>query len=82
MEDKEYEKRIESEARAAKPIKNEDLVCKDCTYRLNDTDIFKRGQEDDVGRLYGPTSLCIQFTDSKPDKVLLGGECEKYEREV
>ena len=81
MTDSNFEKRIESEARAAKPIKNKDLVCKDCTYRLNDTDMFKKGQEDEEGRLYGPTSLCLQFTERKPNKVLLGGECEKYEKE-
>lgn len=46
-------------------IKNENLVCKDCIFRLDDTDIPCN------------TSMCKMF-EVKPDEVLDGGECIEY----
>lgn len=58
------EKRIQSEAQATVRITNNDLVCKDCLLRL----------PDDV--ILGNTSKCEAYPVCKPNKVLLGGECD------
>lgn len=76
-----FEDRIKSEGMTAGPVLNEDLVCADCDNRFNDSELFKNGELDETGRLYGPTCLCVEFLDGKPNDVLLGGECAKYERE-
>ena len=49
-------------------IKNENLVCKDCLHKYNDTDMPCN------------TSKCELFT-IKPEEVLDGGECYEYEQE-
>lgn len=49
-------------------ITNNDLVCKDCTMRYDDTTIT------------GNTSKC-EFYDVKPNDILLGGPCDVYEGE-
>ena len=46
-------------------ITNNDLVCKDCIYRFNDSETI------------GNTSKC-EWYDTKPDKVLNGSICEMY----
>ena len=65
---KDYEKRIESEQRCMKRITNNDLVCKDCIYKFDDSMKF------------GNTSVCEVY-DVKPGKVLLGGDCDRYSKE-
>lgn len=60
--------RIESEARACRRITNNDLVCKDCIYRLDDSVIL------------GNTSRCKKYS-WKPNKVSVGGECDEYKLE-
>lgn len=62
-------KRIESEAKCTRRITNDDLVCKDCVSRYDDH--IKMGN----------TSVCKKY-DEKPNQVLSGGSCEKYEKEV
>lgn len=59
--------RIKIEARGKTRITNEDLVCRDCTYKLDDSEAL------------GNTSRCSKFT-SKPSNVLLGGDCDEYQR--
>ena len=49
-------------------IKNENLICKDCRKRYDDTDLPCN------------TSKCQAF-DIKPDEVLDGGDCIEYESE-
>ena len=65
---KDYEKRIESEQQCMKRITNNDLVCKDCIYKFDDSMKF------------GNTSVCEVY-DVKPGKVLLGGDCNRYSKE-
>lgn len=65
MKDKNIYKRYESEQKAFMRITNDNLKCKDCLYKYDDTTI------------YGNTSKCSMF-NHKPDKVILGGECNKY----
>lgn len=60
--------RIESESRAATRITNNDLICRDCVYRLNDTKIYRN------------TSQCKVYI-SKPNSVYLGKGCEEYKKE-
>ena len=52
-----------------KRITNDDLVCKDCAFRLDDSEI------------YGNTSRCEVFPDIKPGKVINGGKCDEYLRD-
>lgn len=47
---------------------NESLKCKDCTHRFDDKEIPCN------------TSKCEKF-GVKANKVLLGGDCDEYERE-
>lgn len=68
MSSKEFKKRIQSEQQAFGRITNEQLTCHNCAYRLDDTEIC------------GNTSKCEMYT-SKPNNVLLGGECELKEEE-
>ena len=61
--------RIESEARACRRITNNDLVCKDCIYRLDDSVIL------------GNTSRCKKYP-WKPSKVKSErSECDEYKPE-
>lgn len=66
MNKKDFEKRIISEQQCMKRITNDDLVCKTCEYKFDDS--IKLGN----------TSTCEIFT-VKPGKVLLGGDCDEYE---
>ena len=68
MSNSDFEKRIESESRSVSAITNADLVCRDCIYRLDDSE-----------RL-GNTSQCKRYI-SKPNQVLLGRDCEEYRKE-
>lgn len=64
--------RIKSEAMAAMPIRNADLICKDCLFRYDDSEIP------------GNTGKCDvypEYPDYKPNEVIKGGDCEYYERE-
>lgn len=63
-----FEKRIESEARAVTRITNSLLKCKDCKFRLDDSKIL------------GNTSQCMQYP-LKSNKVLKGENCPKYQKE-
>lgn len=65
---KEFEKRIESEQSCMKRVTNDDLVCRDCTHKLDDS--VKLGN----------TSTCEVY-EVKPGKVLLGGDCDEHEIE-
>ena len=58
-------KRIASEQLCMKRITNDDLVCKDCAFVLDDS--IKLGN----------TSTCEKFT-TKPNQVLVGGDCDEY----
>lgn len=65
---KDLKKRIESEAQSVTRITNSLLICKDCKFRLDDSQIL------------GNTSRCKQYP-LKPNQVIKGGECPKYEKE-
>lgn len=69
MNQEEFKKKIQSEAKATRRITNQDLVCKDCKSRFDDRIKF------------GNTSACKRY-DIKPNAVLLGKSCEEYEKEV
>ena len=62
----ELKKRVVSEQQCMKRITNNDLVCKYCIFAFDDT--VKLGN----------TSVCEKF-DSKPNQVLLGGDCDEHE---
>lgn len=62
-------KKINSEQKCIRRITNDDLVCKDC--------IFKN---DDSKRI-GNTSSCKLFNE-KSNEVLLGGKCLKYKNKI
>ena len=79
MESK-IEERIKNESMACKTIKNKNLVCKDCMFRFDDSDPRKNLTYNDEGRLYAPTSICEKY-EEKPNKVLLGKECDEYAKE-
>lgn len=64
---KELKKRIVSEQQCMKRITNNDLACKDCAFVYDDS--VKLGN----------TSKCEKF-NVKPNKVLLGGECDEYRK--
>lgn len=68
MNETNIKKRIVSEQQCMKRITNDDLVCKTCTHKYDDS--VKLGN----------TSTCEVF-DVKPGKVLLGGDCDEYEFE-
>lgn len=67
----ELKERIESEARSVMRISNDQLVCKDCKFRWDDSEIF------------GNTSQCGKFPNySKPVGVVFHGEnCPEYQKE-
>ncbi|MFR7762998.1 MAG: hypothetical protein ACLU1S_08050 [Eubacterium sp.] len=50
-------------------IKNNDLVCKDCEYCFDDE------------KLPCNTSKCMIY-EMKPDEVIDGGDCIKYEKKI
>lgn len=50
-------------------IKNADLMCNDCMYRYDDSQVF------------GNTSRCEMYQDCKPSEVLDGNECWLYDKE-
>lgn len=64
-----FEKRIKEESKGLFRVTNNSLRCRDCVYRLDDSEVF------------GNTSQCKQYI-LKPGKVLKGEDCEKYEREI
>ena len=70
MKDEKLKSRIENEAQSARPIRNKDLVCKDCAYRFLDESTPSN------------TSKCDIFDVSKPASVLLGKECRFYVSET
>lgn len=47
-------------------VKNDNLQCEDCLYKLDDTGTPCN------------TSKCEKFPKMKPVKVLSGGECDEY----
>lgn len=59
-------KKIESEQQCMRRVTNDDLVCKTCIYKFDDS--VKLGN----------TSICEMY-DVKPSEVLLGGDCDEYE---
>lgn len=65
---KSFEKKIKSEQKAFGRITNKQLVCHNCIYRLDDSEIC------------GNTSKCEMYT-SKPNQVLLGEDCELKQEE-
>lgn len=67
--EKEFGKRIENEAMGAVRLTNDMMRCKDCIARYDDSEKF------------GNTSICEIFQDGKPNKVLLGGNCDEYIKE-
>lgn len=67
MDKKEIKKRIASEQQCMKRVTNNDLVCNDCEFAYDDS--VKLGN----------TSICEKY-DLKPNKVLLGGECNEYKK--
>lgn len=71
----ELEDRIKSEYKCHASITNEDLTCKDCRYSYDDTNPEKNFKTED-GVTYAPTTVCEKF-DMKPNKVLLGKECDE-----
>lgn len=64
----ELEKRIESEGQGSSRMTNDDLKCKYCKYRRDDSVIF------------GNTSKCDIYPVSKPNKVLAGQNCNFYDK--
>ncbi len=50
------------------PIKNKDLICKDCSHKYDDTELPCN------------TSKCEKF-DIKPVEVFDGGDCIEYDKE-
>lgn len=61
-------KRIVSEQQCMRRLTNDDLVCKTCTHKYDDS--VKLGN----------TSICEMY-DVKPGEVLLGGDCDEYSKE-
>mgnify|MGYP004644339061 CR=1 FL=1 len=58
--------RIKDEARNKARITNDDLICKDCIFKYDDSEVL------------GNTSRCEKFV-SKPDRILIGGSCKEYQ---
>lgn len=67
-EKSELEKRMESEGLGASRITNNDLQCKDCKYKRDDSIIL------------GNTSKCDIYPVSKPNKVIAGRNCNFYDK--
>ncbi len=68
MAENSLQRRILSEQKCMRRITNNDLVCKTCIYKFDDT--VKLGN----------TSRC-EIYDVKPNDVLLGEDCEDYTSE-
>lgn len=51
------------------PIANDNLVCKDCLFRFDNSEI------------YGNTSRCEIYPDRKPSEIIYGKACNEYIRE-
>lgn len=64
----EIERRIGSESPGMVRITNNDLVCKDCKFRRDDSYIF------------GNVSKCDVFPVMKPRGVLKGDKCKYYNK--
>lgn len=64
------EARMRSEQLCMKRITNDDLVCKDCMYRFDDS------------QKLGNTSKCEMFEECKPHEVLLGHDCCLYDKDT
>ena len=62
-----FKKRVVSEQKCSRRITNKELVCKDCKHKYDDSKVL------------GNTSRCEMY-ESKPNKVLLGGNCDEFER--
>ena len=60
---KELNKRVENESKSGIPIRNDNLVCKNCVHRYDDSKVF------------GNTSKCAKYKKSKPNSILLGNAC-------
>lgn len=73
--ERKFKDRIMSENRCHYSIINADLTCRDCVYAYDDTHPEKNYIAEN-GIQYAPTSVCEMY-DVKPNKVLLGGECDK-----
>ena len=69
MSEKEFERRIKSESKAAIRVTNKNLVCKDCLFKYNDDTKL------------GNTSKCAIYK-AKRIFILLGGKCEFYKHDV
>lgn len=63
--DEEIKRRLSSEQHAMGRVTNNDMVCKDCVFRMDDSVI------------YGNSSRC-QVVGLKPADVIMGGSCEDY----
>lgn len=64
----EIERRIESESPGMVRITNNDLDCKDCKFKRDDSYI------------YGNVSKCDVFPVMKPKEVLKGSKCKYHEK--
>lgn len=64
---RDLKKRIESESQSISRITNQDLMCRDCLFRLDDSKIL------------GNTSRCQEYP-LKPNQVLKGGSCTEYKK--
>ena len=63
-----FQNRTKSEQKCMRRITNNDLKCKDCLYRYDDT--VKLGN----------TSICEMY-NPKPNKVILGEDCDLYDKD-
>ena len=70
-----FEDRIMSENGCHQRIANVNLACRNCIHVYDDTHPEKNYTMEN-GVQYAPTSMCEMY-DVKPNKVLLGGECDK-----
>lgn len=70
-----FEDRIMSENGCHQRIANVNLTCRNCIYAYDDTHPEKNYTTEN-GIQYAPTSICEMY-DVKPNKVLLGGKCDK-----
>lgn len=61
---------MRSEQLCMRRITNDDLVCKDCMYRFDDS------------QKLGNTSKCEMFEECKPHAVLLGHDCCLYDKDT
>ncbi|WP_313164005.1 hypothetical protein [Sedimentibacter sp.] len=61
------EKRYEYEMRNFNPITINKLDCVDCDYVYDEPNLV---------------SICVQYADMKPGKVLYGKKCDKHSRNI